>query len=214
MARWWCRTRTPGRFWRWRFGRRSTPTTCATCEPGSLTNHAVSDVYEPGSTFKLVTYSAALDDAGCATRTTWWTAGRADQCSGPHPARRRSEHFGRMHGPLGAGAVQRRRRGQDGAEGGPGTILQIHQGVRIWRSLRHRAARRDARAVAAAVPVGADHDRVDRDRAGGRGYAGPTGNHGSTIANGGVYLPPHVLLASRPTRWHPQAEADAVSSGE
>jgi cell division protein FtsI (penicillin-binding protein 3) len=33
-------------------------------EPGSLTNLAVSDVYEPGSTFKLVTYSAALDGAG------------------------------------------------------------------------------------------------------------------------------------------------------
>ncbi len=29
-----------------------------------LTNLAVSDVYEPGSTFKLVTYSAALDSAG------------------------------------------------------------------------------------------------------------------------------------------------------
>ncbi len=29
--------------------------------PALLKNHAVSDVYEPGSTFKLVTYSAALD---------------------------------------------------------------------------------------------------------------------------------------------------------
>jgi cell division protein FtsI (penicillin-binding protein 3) len=33
-------------------------------EPGSLENLAVSDIYEPGSTFKLVTYSAALDGAG------------------------------------------------------------------------------------------------------------------------------------------------------
>jgi cell division protein FtsI/penicillin-binding protein 2 len=30
--------------------------------PAKLRNHAVSDVYEPGSTFKLVTISAALDD--------------------------------------------------------------------------------------------------------------------------------------------------------
>lgn len=30
--------------------------------PGKLKNHAVSDVYEPGSTFKLVTISAALDE--------------------------------------------------------------------------------------------------------------------------------------------------------
>ena len=33
-------------------------------DPSVLTNLAVSDVYEPGSTFKLVTYSAALDGAG------------------------------------------------------------------------------------------------------------------------------------------------------
>ncbi len=32
-------------------------------EPGSLTNLAVSDIYEPGSTFKLVTYATALDAA-------------------------------------------------------------------------------------------------------------------------------------------------------
>lgn len=33
-------------------------------KPGALQDLAVSDVYEPGSTFKLVTYSAALDAAG------------------------------------------------------------------------------------------------------------------------------------------------------
>ncbi len=33
-------------------------------DAGLLTNLAVSDVYEPGSTFKLVTYSAAIDGAG------------------------------------------------------------------------------------------------------------------------------------------------------
>jgi cell division protein FtsI (penicillin-binding protein 3) len=32
--------------------------------PGSLTDLAVSNIYEPGSTFKLVTYSAAIDAAG------------------------------------------------------------------------------------------------------------------------------------------------------
>ena len=50
-----------GRFSRSRFGPRSIPTSFATPLPALLKNHAVSDVYEPGSTFKLVTYSAALD---------------------------------------------------------------------------------------------------------------------------------------------------------
>ncbi len=42
-------------------------------QPGSLTNLAVSDIYEPGSTFKLVTYSAAIDAWECSRRT-WWIA--------------------------------------------------------------------------------------------------------------------------------------------
>ncbi len=33
-------------------------------DPQDLTDLAVSDVYEPGSTFKLVTYAAAIDAAG------------------------------------------------------------------------------------------------------------------------------------------------------
>ncbi len=33
-------------------------------DASDLTDLAVSDIYEPGSTFKLVTYSAALDGAG------------------------------------------------------------------------------------------------------------------------------------------------------
>ncbi len=37
------------------------PNSAREIKPGSLKNHAVSDVYEPGSTFKLVTLSAALD---------------------------------------------------------------------------------------------------------------------------------------------------------
>jgi len=33
-------------------------------DPATLKDHALSDIYEPGSTFKMVTYSAALDGAG------------------------------------------------------------------------------------------------------------------------------------------------------
>ena len=55
-----------GRAHRRRFSRSpsappSTPTTSATPRRRCCKNHAVSDVYEPGSVFKLVTYSAALE---------------------------------------------------------------------------------------------------------------------------------------------------------
>ncbi len=47
-------------------------------EPGSLTNLAVSDVYEPGSTFKLVTYSAAIDAVGVQPTDIVGLPGRVD----------------------------------------------------------------------------------------------------------------------------------------
>ena len=45
-----------------RTAQHSTRTCRSEISPASLKNHAVSDVYEPGSTFKLVTISAALDE--------------------------------------------------------------------------------------------------------------------------------------------------------
>jgi cell division protein FtsI (penicillin-binding protein 3) len=47
-----------------------------------------------------------------------------------------------------------------------------------------------------AEAVGRDEHSVAGDRAGGGGDADPTGDDGLTIANGGVYMPPHVLLQS------------------
>ena len=57
-------------------------------QPGSLTDLAVSDVYEPGSTFKLVTYSAALDGAGVQPTDMVDCQGGADDDVWPHAARR------------------------------------------------------------------------------------------------------------------------------
>ena len=62
MARSWSRTRIPDRFWRWLSGLPSIPNDFRHATAELRRNHAVSDVYEPGSTFKLVTYSAALEE--------------------------------------------------------------------------------------------------------------------------------------------------------
>ena len=54
--------------------------------PALLRDHAVSDVYEPGSTFKLVTYSAALDAEGRQARRSRSTARAARSPSSAAPS--------------------------------------------------------------------------------------------------------------------------------
>ena len=55
-------TRAARRSWRWRTGRRSTPTTSPSASNEDLVNKATGFTYEPGSTFKAFTVSAALEE--------------------------------------------------------------------------------------------------------------------------------------------------------
>ena len=61
-----------------------------------LKNLAVSDVYEPGSTFKLLTYSAALDGAGVQPTDIVDCQGGAMTMYGRTLHDDRSDHFGRV----------------------------------------------------------------------------------------------------------------------
>ena len=63
-------------------------------DAGSLTDLAVSDVYEPGSTFKLVTYSAALDSAGVQPTDLVDCQGGAMTMFGRTLHDDKSDHFG------------------------------------------------------------------------------------------------------------------------
>src|ERR1700727_2804358 len=65
-------------------------------EASVLQNLAVSDVYEPGSTFKLVTYSAALDGAGVQPTDTVDCQGGAMTMYGRTLHDDHSDHFGRV----------------------------------------------------------------------------------------------------------------------
>ena len=56
--------------------------------PELLRNHAVSDVYEPGSVFKLVTYSAALEQHVAAPDDHNRLPGRPDHAGRPRDSRR------------------------------------------------------------------------------------------------------------------------------
>ena len=53
--------RTPARSWRWRTGRPSTRTRSRASDDDAQRNRAIQTLYEPGSTFKIVTASAALE---------------------------------------------------------------------------------------------------------------------------------------------------------
>jgi cell division protein FtsI (penicillin-binding protein 3) len=63
-------------------------------EASWLTNLAVSDVYEPGSTFKLVTYSAAIDGAGVEPTDMVDCQGGAMTMYGRTLHDDKSDHFG------------------------------------------------------------------------------------------------------------------------
>jgi cell division protein FtsI (penicillin-binding protein 3) len=63
---------------------------------GALTDLAVSDVYEPGSTFKLVTYSAALDAGGVEPTDIVDCQGGAMTLYGRTMHDDKSDHFGRV----------------------------------------------------------------------------------------------------------------------
>jgi cell division protein FtsI (penicillin-binding protein 3) len=63
---------------------------------GLLRNHAVSDIYEPGSTFKLVTYSAALDAHVITPDTVIDCQGSVITLFGRTIHDDRGDHFGRL----------------------------------------------------------------------------------------------------------------------
>ena len=78
--------------------------------PALLRDHAVSDVYEPGSTFKLVTYSAAMDSKVATPDDTIDCQGGKITIFGRTIHDNQGEHYRRSSGPQGARGVQRRRR--------------------------------------------------------------------------------------------------------
>ena len=124
-------------------------------EPGALTNLAVSDVYEPGSTFKLVTYSAALDAAGVEPTDMVDCQNGAMTMFGRTLHDDKADHFGAVtvqyalehSSDVGAAKMA--------LKTGPETFYKYIKGVRVRRPHGHRAAQRDARAAAAAEASGA-----------------------------------------------------------
>ncbi len=162
--------------------------------PALLKNHAVSDVYEPGSTFKLVTYSAALDAGVTHPDDMIDCQGGAITFNGRTIHDNQGEHYGviPVHKALEessdvAAVKLALKMGPDtfykymrdlgfGSRTGtelPGETRGLLRPVRKWGST-------SIGSIAMGQEVGVTPLQLV--------------TMVSTIANGGTYLPPHILM--------------------
>jgi len=188
-------------------------------DAGALTNLAVSDVYEPGSTFKLVTYSAALDAAGVEPEDIVDCQNGAMTMYGRTLHDDKDDHFGRVtvqyalehSSDVGAAKMALKL--------GPETFYKYikafgfgdRTGIELPSETRGllRPTRQWGATSILSIAIGQEVGVTPVQLAG----------MVSTIANGGVYLPPHILLQStdsvkgdaqlKPAEFHPGNELPA-----
>jgi len=188
-------------------------------DAGSLTNLAVSDVYEPGSTFKLVTYSAALDAGGVEPTDIVDCQGGAMTMYGRTMHDDKDDHFGRVtvqyalehSSDVGAVKMEQKVGNQKFYQYMKGFGFGQRSGVELpaeTRGLLRPVSKWGATSfmsMAIGQEVGVTPVQLV--------------TMVSTIANGGVYMPPHVLLAStdamkgdprlKPAAFHPENQLPA-----
>jgi cell division protein FtsI (penicillin-binding protein 3) len=166
-------------------------------DPAALQNLAVSDVYEPGSTFKLVTYAAAIDGAGVEPTDPVNCEG------GAWTMYNRTLHDDKSDGRMGTVSVQYAlERSSD--VGAAKMALKLgnqkfydyikafgfgeRSGIELpseTRGLLRKPSKWDSTSFMS-ISIGQEVGVTPVQLA----------TMVSTIANGGVYMPPHILLAS------------------
>jgi cell division protein FtsI (penicillin-binding protein 3) len=168
------------------FSRRTTP--------ALLRNHAVSDVYEPGSVFKLVTYSAALDQHAVTPDDIVDCQGSVMTLAGRVIHDDKGDHFGRLtvtealEHSSNVGAIK------VALKVGP---ERLYQYVRDFGFGSRTGAELPGETRGLLRPVNKwSASSIGSIAMGQEVAVTPLQmvSMVSTIANGGVYLPPHVLL--------------------
>ena len=165
-------------------------------DPQDLTDLAVSDVYEPGSTFKLVTYSAAIDSAGVEPTDIVDCQNGAMTMFGRTMHDDKADHFGRvtvqyaLEHSSDVGAVKM------ALKTGPNKFYDYmksfgfgeRSGVELPSETKGllRAPKRWGSTSIMSMAIGQEVAVTPVQLV----------TMVSTIANGGVYMPPHVLLQS------------------
>ena len=165
-------------------------------EPGSLTNLAVSDIYEPGSTFKLVTYASAIDGAGVEPTDMVDCQGGSMTMFGRTLHDDKADHFGvvtvkyALEHSSDVGAAKM------ALKMGPDTFYKYmksfgfgeRSGIELPSETRGllAAPRKWGSTSILSMAIGQEIGVTPIQLV----------TMVSTIANGGVYMPPHVLLQS------------------
>jgi cell division protein FtsI (penicillin-binding protein 3) len=187
-----------------------------------LKNHAVSDVYEPGSTFKLATYSAALEQKVTSPDQMIDCQGGKIELAGRIIHDNQGEHYGviPVHKALevssDVAAVKL------ALKVGPDKFIQyIHDfgfgartGVELPGETRGllRPVRKWGPSSIGSIAIGQEIAVTPLQLV----------SMVSTIANGGVYLPPHILMQEtgksagklHPAAFHPERELpDSLPDG-
>jgi len=189
-------------------------------EPGSLTNLAVSDIYEPGSTFKLVTYSAAIDAAGVEPTDMVDCQGGSMNMFGRTLHDDKSDHFGVItvrqaleHSSDVGAAKMALKTGPDtfykyikGFGFGDRSGIELPSETRGILTNPRKWGSTSILSLAIGQEIGVTPIQLV--------------TMVSTIANGGVYMPPHVLLQStddlkgnprlKPVAFHPENQLPAI----
>jgi cell division protein FtsI (penicillin-binding protein 3) len=185
-------------------------------DPEALQNLAVSDVYEPGSTFKLVTYAAALDAAGVQPTDMVDCQGGAMTMFGRTLHDDKSDHFGRVtvqyalehSSDVGAAKMALKVGPEKFYQYMKGFGFGDRSGVELPNETRGllRAPRKWGATSILSLAIGQEVAVTPVQLV----------TMVSAIANGGVYMPPHVLLESTdamkgdarllPASFHPEMQ--------
>jgi cell division protein FtsI (penicillin-binding protein 3) len=186
----------------------------------SLKNLAVSDVYEPGSTFKLVSYAAAIDGAGVEPTDIVDCQGGAMTMYGRTLHDDKADHFGRVtvqyalehSSDVGAAKMALKLGSQRFYDYIKGFGFGDRTGVELpseTRGLLRTPRKWDPTSILS-IAIGQEVGVTPVQLV----------TMVSAIANGGVYMPPHILLQStdrmkgdpglQPAAFHPANELPAV----
>ncbi len=180
-----------------------------------LRDHAVSDVYEPGSTFKLVTYSAALEEHVATPDGMVDCGGGQINVAGRIVHDAPGEHFGNITVAKALAESSDVAAIRLAQRMGPDRFYKYIKGFGFGQRSEIELPDETTRTAETAAPLESDDDRLDSDGAGGRGDTDSAGDDGVDHCEWRrVSAAAHPAEEHGPDERRSKAAAGGVSSGD